>query len=260
MSPDQPGARHAPRDRRHGHVPAGGRAGPTPAADASPAATPGRPAPRRRLLDDPDPDGPKAARRPKVAGPQGAPHRPPHRAVVGAQALGAVLPVDLPDHLRGVGRPLERGPQRRAPSTTSRASSRRSASGTARTSRPTPPPRRPPPRHDRRRRRPGRAAAPRRPRRSPATPRRRRPRSPTRTATAPRASASSAGSSSRTSRSSRPSRSAGWCWCWPGAAASVVLALLFNLISDLTGGVRVTVLEEEPARPRTGSPAPTDRD
>ena len=33
-----------------------------------------------------------------------------------------------------------------------------------------------------------------------------------------------------------------------GAAASVVLALLFNLISDLTGGVRVTVLEEEPAR------------
>ena len=40
-----------------------------------------------------------------------------------------------------------------------------------------------------------------------------------------------------------------------GAAASVVLALLFNLISDLTGGVRVTVLEEEPARFRTGSPA-----
>lgn len=42
-----------------------------------------------------------------------------------------------------------------------------------------------------------------------------------------------------------------------GAAASVVMALLFNLISDLTGGVRVTVLEEEPAphrRSRTGSP------
>jgi hypothetical protein len=44
-----------------------------------------------------------------------------------------------------------------------------------------------------------------------------------------------------------------------GAAASVVLALLFNLISDLTGGVRVTVLEEEPTRARSGSPAPTDR-
>jgi hypothetical protein len=41
-----------------------------------------------------------------------------------------------------------------------------------------------------------------------------------------------------------------------GTAASVVLALLFNLISDLTGGVRVTVLEEEPARARTGSPPP----
>jgi len=45
-----------------------------------------------------------------------------------------------------------------------------------------------------------------------------------------------------------------------GAAASVVLALLFNLISDLTGGVRVTVLEEEPSRPRRDSPAPTSRD
>ena len=41
-----------------------------------------------------------------------------------------------------------------------------------------------------------------------------------------------------------------------GAAASVVLALLFNLISDLTGGVRVTVLEEEPTRPRTGLARP----
>jgi len=30
-----------------------------------------------------------------------------------------------------------------------------------------------------------------------------------------------------------------------GAASSVVMAVLFNLISDLTGGVRVTVLEEE---------------
>jgi Transmembrane domain of unknown function (DUF3566) len=45
-----------------------------------------------------------------------------------------------------------------------------------------------------------------------------------------------------------------------GAAFSVVMALLFNLISDLTGGVRVTVLEEEPAPRRTGSPTPTSRD
>jgi len=34
-----------------------------------------------------------------------------------------------------------------------------------------------------------------------------------------------------------------------GAAFSVVLAILFNLISDLTGGVRVTVLEEDEAVP-----------
>jgi len=45
-----------------------------------------------------------------------------------------------------------------------------------------------------------------------------------------------------------------------GAATSVVLALLFNLISDLTGGVRVTVLEEEPTRVRSGSPTPAERD
>ena len=48
-----------------------------------------------------------------------------------------------------------------------------------------------------------------------------------------------------------------------GAAANVVLALLFNLMSDLTGGVRVTVLEEDPPprrRPaRTGSPGPEPR-
>jgi hypothetical protein len=47
-----------------------------------------------------------------------------------------------------------------------------------------------------------------------------------------------------------------------GAAGSVVMALLFNLISDITGGVRVTVLEEEPvlrARGRTGSPRPRGR-
>ena len=33
-----------------------------------------------------------------------------------------------------------------------------------------------------------------------------------------------------------------------GTGASVVLVLLFNLMSDLTGGVQVTVLEEEPRR------------
>jgi hypothetical protein len=38
-----------------------------------------------------------------------------------------------------------------------------------------------------------------------------------------------------------------------GAGASVVLVLLFNLMSDLTGGVQVTVLEDEP-RPRRGPP------
>jgi hypothetical protein len=37
---------------------------------------------------------------------------------------------------------------------------------------------------------------------------------------------------------------------------TVLLAVLFNLISDLTGGVRVTVVEEETARPVTaGEPA-----
>jgi hypothetical protein len=45
-----------------------------------------------------------------------------------------------------------------------------------------------------------------------------------------------------------------------GAAFSVVLALLFNLISDLTGGVRVTVLEEEPAKVRRDSPAKPGRE
>jgi hypothetical protein len=48
-----------------------------------------------------------------------------------------------------------------------------------------------------------------------------------------------------------------------GSAGAVVMALLFNLISDLTGGVRVTVLEEDaPPRPRAeaGSPAPRPRD
>ena len=45
-----------------------------------------------------------------------------------------------------------------------------------------------------------------------------------------------------------------------GAATSVVLVLLFNLISDLTGGMRVTVLEEDPTPRRTGSPTPRSRD
>jgi len=43
-----------------------------------------------------------------------------------------------------------------------------------------------------------------------------------------------------------------------GSATTVVMALLFNLLSDLTGGVRVTVLEEEPiprSERRSGSPA-----
>lgn len=45
-----------------------------------------------------------------------------------------------------------------------------------------------------------------------------------------------------------------------GAATAVVLTLLFNLISDLTGGVRVTVLEEDPPpRPRAGSPGSGSR-
>lgn len=43
-----------------------------------------------------------------------------------------------------------------------------------------------------------------------------------------------------------------------GTGASVVLVLLFNLMSDLTGGVQVTVIEEEP-RPRRGAPPPPRR-
>ena len=35
-----------------------------------------------------------------------------------------------------------------------------------------------------------------------------------------------------------------------GAGFTVLMAVLFNLISDLTGGVRFTVVEEETARPR----------
>jgi hypothetical protein len=56
-----------------------------------------------------------------------------------------------------------------------------------------------------------------------------------------------------------------------GTGAAVVLVLLFNLMSDLTGGVQVTVIEEEPRprreaspppprRPEAGSPPPPRRD
>jgi hypothetical protein len=47
-----------------------------------------------------------------------------------------------------------------------------------------------------------------------------------------------------------------------GTAFSVVMALLFNLISDLTGGVRVTVLHEEPAgaRRRPAAEGAADRE
>ena len=38
---------------------------------------------------------------------------------------------------------------------------------------------------------------------------------------------------------------------------TVLLAVLFNLISDLTGGVRVTVVEEETARYAEGEPQPS---
>jgi len=46
-----------------------------------------------------------------------------------------------------------------------------------------------------------------------------------------------------------------------GSAGAVVMALLFNLMSDLTGGIRVTVLEVDPASrsARTGSPGPKRR-
>ncbi len=43
-----------------------------------------------------------------------------------------------------------------------------------------------------------------------------------------------------------------------GTGAAVVLVLLFNLMSDLTGGVQVTVYEDEPGR-RSGSPRPRRR-
>jgi hypothetical protein len=45
-----------------------------------------------------------------------------------------------------------------------------------------------------------------------------------------------------------------------GTGATVVLVLLFNLMSDLTGGVQVTVIEEESRPRKTGSPASRPRD
>ena len=36
-----------------------------------------------------------------------------------------------------------------------------------------------------------------------------------------------------------------------GSMSVVVMVLLFNLMSDLTGGIRITVLEEDPS-PRSG--------
>jgi hypothetical protein len=47
-----------------------------------------------------------------------------------------------------------------------------------------------------------------------------------------------------------------------GTGATVVLVLLFNLMSDVTGGVQMTVIEEEPPRrrsPDAGSPPPQAR-
>ena len=44
-----------------------------------------------------------------------------------------------------------------------------------------------------------------------------------------------------------------------GAAFNVLLAVLFNLISDLVGGIRFTVIEEETARPLASELAPPRR-
>lgn len=43
-----------------------------------------------------------------------------------------------------------------------------------------------------------------------------------------------------------------------GSAFNVLLAVLFNLISDLVGGVRITVIEEETARPVVAPPVPRE--
>ena len=44
-----------------------------------------------------------------------------------------------------------------------------------------------------------------------------------------------------------------------GSGFTVLMAVLFNLISDLTGGVRMTVVEEETARPRPKRTRPRNR-
>ena len=41
-----------------------------------------------------------------------------------------------------------------------------------------------------------------------------------------------------------------------GTAANVLLAVLFNLISDIVGGIRVTVIEEEVVRRPAPEPEP----
>ena len=48
-----------------------------------------------------------------------------------------------------------------------------------------------------------------------------------------------------------------------GSAANLVLVVLFNMMSEITGGLRMTVLEEEPSAPAkaaSGSPAPRPGD
>ena len=44
-----------------------------------------------------------------------------------------------------------------------------------------------------------------------------------------------------------------------GSAFNVLLAVLFNLISDLVGGIRFTVIEEENVRPIASEPEPRKR-
>ena len=36
------------------------------------------------------------------------------------------------------------------------------------------------------------------------------------------------------------------CWCWPARVITVLTVALINLISELTGGIRLIVIEEEP--------------
>ena len=252
------------RHRRHGHV----RTGVEP-ADAPTAATrrrrPRRDAdeprrrtrPARRVAPAAAGAGPRrpGSRRPKApqpaqgAGPQGQAHRAPRRAVVGAEDLGAVLPVDLPDHLRGIGACC--GTPRAARASIDDVESfvtslglrelrghRRRAGHHAVDD----------PVDDRRRRPAARRGSTRhRPSRS---------RPPTdELSTIPDEDGECAegqrlvgGFKFEDERIFQSFALGGVVLVLAGAAVSVVLALLFNLISDLTGGVRVTVLEEEPAR------------